>query len=421
MTEIRSFQAVHYNTDKIDDFNKVVCPPYDVISAQQQEEYYHTSPYNFIRILLAEQQEADNEKDNRYTRSKQTYQQWINDGILVQDDKPCLYFYKQEYKVMGSRHSRLGFVGLMKIHDQENSRVYPHEKTHSAAKEDRFKLWKEVDAGLSPIFVCFSDHERKVGKIFRNDIAMTEPFIDVVDPDDVRHMVWRLEDSQQIDDIVQMIANQPVFIADGHHRFEVSRQIKEWKSKHNKQHTGQEPYNYVMTYFTNMDSRDLQIFPMHRIVKKFPKDISFLEENFRIDRIKTKEDLLVLLAKAGQNEHAFGLYTADGMWLLRLKNKRIIEQVVTEGSEDFKCLDATILKYFVFDKIGIESEDIIYTKDMEDISAMIEEGKAEAGFLMNAVRIQQLKDIALKGEKMPPKTTYFYPKLLSGLTVSKFD
>jgi uncharacterized protein (DUF1015 family) len=282
-------------------------------------------------------------------------------------------------------------------------------------------LWKTLNASLSPIFVCFSDKDRRVEKIFMSDVISTEPFMDVVDVDDVRHIVWRLDDENLVKQIVETMDNQPVFIADGHHRFEVSRQLKQWKTEHNSEHTGKEPYNYVMTYFTNMDSKDLQIFPMHRIVKKFPKDISFLEEHFCINRVKTKEELLVLLAKAGQNEHAFGLYTSDGMWLLRLKSRRLIEEVVKEGSSEYKCLDATILKHFVFDKIDIASEDIVYTKDMNDIIMMVEEGKAKAGFLMNAVKINQLKDIALNGEKMPPKTTYFYPKLLSGLTISKFE
>lgn len=421
MTEIRAFQAVHYNKDKVKDLNKVVCPPYDVISEEQQNDYYKLSEENFIRILLAKQKASDTNADNRYTRSKKDFQQWLRDGILIQDDKPCIYYYRQEYKVLGSRHTRLGFIALMKIQDEEKSKVYPHEKTHAAAKEDRFKLWKTLNASLSPIFVCFSDRDRKIEKIFMSDVVQTEPFMDVVDSDGVRHLVWRLDDEMLVKQIVETMDNQPVFIADGHHRFEVSRQLKEWKAENNPSHTGKEPYNYVMTYFTNMDSRDLQIFPMHRIVKTFPDDISFLETNFRIDRMKTKEELLVLLAKAGQNEHAFGLYTAQGMWLLRLKNKMLIDKAVTEGSPDYKRLDATILKYFIFDQIGILSEDIIYTKEMNDIITMVEEGKAKAGFLMNAVRIQQLKDVALNGEKMPPKTTYFYPKLLSGLTVLKFD
>ena len=176
-----------------------------------------------------------------------------------------------------------------------------------------------------------------------------------------------------------------------------------------------------MTYFTNMDSKDLQIFPMHRIVKKFPDDFSLLDEFFRVDRVKKPEELVLLTAKAGQNEHAFGLYTRNGMWLLRLKNKTLIDKMVKEGSTEYKHLDAAILKAFVFDQIGIPSEDITYTKDMSDIIRMVDDGEAKAGFVLNPVRMQQLKNIALNGEKMPPKTTYFYPKLLSGLTVYRFD
>jgi uncharacterized protein (DUF1015 family) len=421
MTEIKPFQALRYNKSKIENFDKVVCPPYDVISEQQQQEYYRLSPHNFIRILLAKQNPSDTKEDNRYTRSKKTYQEWLKDGILLQDDRPCIYYYRQEYKVLGSRHSRLGFIALMKTQDEENSKVYPHEKTHAAAKEDRFHLWKALNAALSPIFVCFSDKDRKIEKIFTTHVVQSAPEVDVMDSDGVRHIVWPLGDPRLIQEIVDAMANQPVFIADGHHRYEVSRQLKQWKAAHSSGHTGQENYNYVMTYFTNMDSRDLQIFPMHRIVKNFPKDSSFLEESFRLDRIKTKEELLVLLAKAGQNEHAFGLYTRDGMWLLRLKNKTLIDKIVTEGSSQYKRLDATILKYFVFDPVGISSEDIIYTKDMNQVTGMVDDHQAEAGFLMNAVRMQQLKEIALNGEKMPPKTTYFFPKLLSGLTVLTFD
>jgi len=421
MTEIRPFQAIRYNEEKVRNMEQVVCPPYDVISEKKQTEYQNASPYNFIRVMLAKQDAAAVKDTARYREAKAAFQQWMKDGILVQDDRPCIYYYRQEFRVLGSRYSRLGFIALMKIQDDENSHVYPHEKTHEAAKEDRFRLWKALNASLSSIFVCFSDKGKKVEKIFVNDVSQTAPVIDVVDHDGVRHIVWRLDDERLIREIVRTMADQPVFIADGHHRFEVSRQIKRWKSEQNPEQTGDELYHYVMTYFTNMDSRDLQIFPMHRIVKTFPEDISFLEENFRLDRMKTKEELLVLLAKAGQNEHAFGLYTRAGMWLLRLKNKMLIDRVVTEGSGEYKRLDATILKYFIFDQVGCASEDILYTKDMDDVIGMVEEGRAAAGFVMNAVRIQQLKQIALNGEKMPPKTTYFYPKILSGLTVLTFD
>ena len=163
------------------------------------------------------------------------------------------------------------------------------------------------------------------------------------------------------------------------------------------------------------------ILPMHRVVKHFPQSLNFLEEFFRVDKVKSKSDLLILLAKAGLNEHAFGLYARDGVKLLRLKSKHIIDEHIADGSLEYKSLDATILKYLVFDKVGIQSSDIIYTKDLNEVTELVDFGQAEAGFIMNPVKVAQLKAIALNGERMPPKTTYFYPKVLSGLTVYKMD
>jgi len=420
MTEIRPFKAVYYNKEKVKDLSKVVCPPYDVISKEQQKEYYDLDEHNLIRVLLGKEKSTDNNQNNKYTRAKETFDNWLKKGILLQDEKPCIYYYLQEYKVVGQKYSRLGFISLMKIQGKEGAKIFPHENTHSAAKEDRFKLWKILSANLSPIFVCFSDMNRKVEKIYEKHLSSKEPVVDVVDNEGVRHILWRLEDPVLVDEVVSTLSEQQLFIADGHHRYEVSRQLKNHKlSKMTKKPTGEEPCNYVMTYFTNMDSKDLQILPMHRIVKKLPQDFGFLEEFFRADKIKTKDELTILLARAGKNEHAFGLYTKEGIKLLRLKHKLLIDQYVSEGSPEYRCLDATILKFFVFDRAGVKSEDIMYTKDLNEVIHKVDEGEAQAGFLMNPVKIQQLRNIALNGERMPPKTTYFYPKVLSGLTIYK--
>lgn len=423
MTEIRAFPAVVYNQEKVK-IEKVICPPYDVISSKQQDQLHKRDPHNFIRILLGKDKPGDDGRENKYSRAKQIFGDWLKEGILAQDEKPAIYFYRQEYKVMGERHTRLGFISLMKIQDDEEARIYPHERTHSEAKEDRFKLWSKLNANLSSIFVCFSDREKKVDKIFAKDVSKTKPFIEAVDDNDVRHVVWRLTDEDKIAQITASLSQQPLFIADGHHRYEVAKMLRQARLEKEPKSTGNEPFNFVMTYFTNMDSRDLKIFPMHRVVKKLtssPSDLAFLDEYFRIDRIKTKEDLVILLAKAGQNEHAFGLYTRDGIQLLRLKSKMLIDKEVKEGSPAFRHLDATILKHFVFDRLGVATEDIIYTSDSTESMNMVDEGQAQAAFIMNPVRIQQLRDIALNGERMPPKTTYFYPKAISGLTVYKMD
>jgi uncharacterized protein (DUF1015 family) len=315
----------------------------------------------------------------------------------------------------------MGFLGLLKINEDSGVHILPHEHTHAAAKTDRLTLWSALKVNLSPIFVGYADKAGRIDRVFFKELATQKPYLEAVDHDKVRHTIWRLENPDRIQEIINVIDGQNLFICDGHHRFEVANQIRREALKRAKKPTGEEAYNYVMTYFTNMDSKDLQIFPIHRIVKKFPISVNLLEQYFRIDKVKTRVDWLVLLARAGQNEHAFGLYNKQGMFLLRLKNKMLIDKMVQEGSKDYRGLDAAILKAFILDQVGVTSEDIVYSKDPDEVLQAVNEGGAEAGFLLNPVQVAQLRSIALNDERMPPKTTYFYPKVLSGLTIYKMD
>ena len=448
MSSIKPFRAIRYNAEKIKDLGKVMCPPYDVISQDEREDFAARSPYNFVHVILPKDAlpkappagqrfpagkslsaGGEEEEEDRYQRAKRIFSEWRNGSILIQDEKPAIYFYKQEYKSCGQKYSRLGFISLMHLRDGEESRVKPHENTHAHAVEDRFKLWRGLNANLSCIFVCYSDRQKKIEKIFTKKVLAQQPLADIVDDDGVGHRLWRLDDMAIIDEINASIGGQHLFIADGHHRYRVAQELRRQKlAKMTQKPAGDEPFNYVMTYFTNLDSRDLQILPMHRIVKSFPVELGILpvgslweEEFFRIDRLPNKDELLIPLARAGKNEHAFGLYTKGGVRLLRLRNKLLVDKFIKEGSREYKHLDATILKHFVFDKAGIRSEDIIYTKDFDEVISMVDQGQAAAGFIMNPVQIAQLQAIALNGEKMPPKTTYFYPKVLSGLTIYTMD
>jgi uncharacterized protein (DUF1015 family) len=421
MSALKPFSAVFYNKEKVENLSTVFCPPYDVISPEQQEAYYKQDAHNFIRLELTKETPKDSARDNKYTRARKTFEEWLKKGVLKQDDASCVYFYKQDYKYQGQKYVRMGFLGLLKLTEDSGVKILPHEHTHAAAKTDRFTLWSSLKANLSPIFVGYADKSAKVDKIFLKELANQKPYLETVDTDKVKHTIWRLENPESIQGIVNVIDGQNLFICDGHHRFEVARQIRAEALKKAKKTTGNEPYNYVMAYFTNMDSRDLQIFPIHRIVKKFPISVNLLEQYFRIDKIKTKVDWLVLLARAGQNEHSFGLYNKEGMFLLRLKNKMLIDKMVKEGSKDYRSLDAAILKSFVFDQVGVTCEDIVYSKDPDEVVLAVNEGRAEAGFLLNPVQVGELRAIALNDERMPPKTTYFYPKVLSGLTIYKMD
>ena len=399
----------------------MVCPPYDVISKEDQIRYHHMHPNNYIHILLGLDRFDDNSYNNKYTRAKKAFESWIKKGILIEDAKPCIYYYKQEYILKGQRFSRLGFISLMRLHEKEDSKIFPHENTHMRAKQDRLRLWRNTKANLSPIFVCYSDYQKKVAKIFTNFVANEEPFMDVTDTEGVRHVLWRLENPDLINEIKNTLAEQQLFIADGHHRYEAALQYRRVRLGKRKKSNAQESFNFIMTYFTSIDAKDLLILPIHRVIRKVKIDDALLDKFFRIDKIKNPQDLPIWLVKAGQNEHAFGLYTRDGIRLLRLKNKMLVAEHIDEGSEEFRNLDATILKNFVLDHVGVESDDIIYSKDMKEAMDMVDSKKADACFIMNPVKVEQLKAIALNGERMPPKTTYFYPKVLSGLTIYRLN
>ncbi|MBF0594904.1 MAG: DUF1015 domain-containing protein [Candidatus Omnitrophica bacterium] len=421
MSLIKPFQGLVYDLAKIADMTKVVCPPYDVISPEEEVKLQKRSPYNFIHVMLAKADARQAADDVRYDKAGETLRQWIKSGIIVQDKKPCIYYIKQEYKIVGQKFSRMGFLAAMKIED-EKAKIYPHEKTHAGAKEDRFKLWCALKAACSPIFVCFSDAQKKVEGTFQRKVASTKSFVDVTEADGTRTQAWRLEDPALIEDVTNAFHDQNLFIADGHHRYEVSKRYRAMMLEQHPDATGEEPWNYVMTYFTNIDSKELQIFPIHRIIKTFPKDLAFLEEIFRMDYIKNRKDLAVMMAKAGRNEHAFGLYTKKGAYLLRLKNKMQIDQYIKEGSRDYRGLDSLILKAFILDKLDIKSEDITYCNmDLEGCFNAVDNGAGEAAFILNPVRIEQLRAIALNGEKMPPKSTYFYPKALSGIALYQLN
>lgn len=418
MSVLKPFKNVYYNLDKVGKAENVMAPPYDVIDKEQEQGLQDRSPYNFVRLSLTKGGAQD---DTTYPKVAELYKQWLKEGILIQDDTPGIYYYKQEFKVMGQKYSRLGFIGLMKLEDDAKSKVKPHEKTHTAAKVDRLKLWTALNSHLSCIFVCFDDKQKSVENVFMKHVAPTEPVFDVLDDDGTRNILWRLTDESLIEQIQKSVGDQSLFIADGHHRYEVSKQYRQIQLEKNPNATGDEGFNYTMTYFTTMDAKNLQIFPTHRVLRDYEVSLEKLEEFFRIDQIKTKEDLHILLAKAGQNEHAFGLYTKNAMYLLRLKNRMLIEEHIKEGSNALRHLDANIIKHLVFDKEGIVSDDIINVKYLDEAIAYVDNGTATAAFILNPVKVDELREIAQNGELMPPKTTYFYPKVLSGLTIHKMD
>ena len=427
MSKTKAFKAVVYNSKIIGDFKHVVCPPYDVISSQAQDMLAERSLHNFIHILLAK----DSPLDDKYRRAGTIFRGWLKEGVLVQDEQPAVYFYSQQYVIRGEKKTRLGFISLLRLADEKSSAVFGHENTHQAAKQDRFKLVKQVRANLSPIFIIFLDKKRIIQRIFQRFLPAQKPFIEVTDDEKTVHKLWRLNDPDILKAIELSMNNEDMFIADGHHRYEVSCTYRDlMREKLGAQFTGEEDFNFCLAYFTNTDYRGLSILPIHRLLKLDMRlDLNdFMEkskEYFDIDQLKDRTRFFFLMEKAGCTEHLLGLYKDKKYFLLRLKNVKMLDKLIADKPKEYRALDVAILNYLVLKNILKFDLDnlaaITYSPDPYELMDQVDNDPLNVAFFLNPVKIQQIINIATSGNKMPPKSTYFYPKVLSGLVVNKFE
>lgn len=425
MAKIIPFKAVIYNADKVKDLSSAVCPPYDVIPAERQEYLHEINPYNFIHILLG----RDIAGEDKYERAGGYFNAWLKNKILVQEENPAIYFYIQEYKVKGEKRIRYGFICLLQLTDK-NSAVYAHEHTRLGPKEDRLRLLKQVKANLSPIFVVFADNKRIIQRTYQKYIQAAKPFIDITDDEKTTHKLWRLDSCEVISFIKDGLLKENIFIADGHHRYEVACAYRDLMKEKLGKITGEEDFNYILAYFTNTDSRGLSIFPIHRLLK-LDSRISLdgfkvkLKEYFDIEEIKEKIKFFFLLEKAGRSEHILGMYKEKKYFFLRLKNIKILDRLISDKPKEYRLLDVSILNQIVFKdilKIDLENKDILtFSPDAGELIKEVDKDASYTAFFLNPVTIQQIMAVALKGERMPSKSTYFYPKVLSGLVVNKHE
>lgn len=426
MAKIKPFRAVIYNQEKIKDLSAVVCPPYDVISPKDQQYYHERSQYNLIHILLGN----DIEGEDKYQRGADYFKEWLKNRILLREEKPCVYFYSQEYKIKGEKRTRLGFISLLKL-EKKGSSVFGHENTELAPKEDRLRLLKRVKASLSPIFAIFLDKSKIIQRLYQNSVKGKEPLMSLVDKEKTLHKIWRIDSPETLADIQSGILTEDVFIADGHHRYEAACAFRDkMKKKLAGAYTGEEDFNFVLAYFTNTQPRALLIMPIHRLVKLEERldleDFKVkLKEYFDIDEVKDKARFFFLMAKGGRTEHVIGVYWNKKYRLLRLKNIKAPDKLMSDKSKEYRCLDVSILNALVLKSLLQENPEhnrnITFSPCAEDLIDKVDSDTRYIAFFLNPVKSEQIIAVALKGEKMPPKSTYFYPKVLSGLVINKFD
>ncbi len=425
MTNIRPFKAVVYNPEKVKDLSGVACPPYDVISASRQEYYYNLSPYNFIHILLSR---AASGKD-KYQQAEYYFREWLKNKVLIRDREEAVYFYSHQYNIKGEKKTRFGFIALLEM--GENSSVFAHEHTRLEAKEDRLRLLQTVKANLSPIFVLFPDKKRIIKNTFQQYLEGRIPFINIIDEEKNTHQVWRVDAPEILESIQARIRDENIFIADGHHRYEVACAYRdEVRARLGAGAARSHDSNYVMTYFTNIESPGLTILPIHRLVTldgppATDELIKRLKDNFYAEEVKDRAKFFFLLEKAGRTEHILGMYKDKRFWFLRLRNIKILDKMIGDKPREYRSLDVSILNFLILkDILKLDLDDkerITFNPHADELIEGVDNGAAHIAFFLNPTKIQQILPVALSGNKMPPKSTYFYPKVLSGLVINKHE
>ncbi|MBF0494112.1 MAG: DUF1015 domain-containing protein [Candidatus Omnitrophica bacterium] len=419
MALVRPFKGYLYNSVEINGaFGSVCAPPYDVISPAMQDEFHGRSRYNVVRLILARSELSDTGTQNKYTRAGELLKEWVAHGILTQDRDEAFYVYRQDYEAEGKICRRIGFLGKMKIEDPEEKGVLPHEKTHSKPKEDRLCLIKEVKGNLSPVFGLYLDREGITSEPI-DKVMLKEPVINFEEKGE-RHRLWRVTDRADISKISDFLKDKKIFIADGHHRYEVARNYRDIM----RQTPGYDGRaDYIMTYFTGMDNEDksnLTILATHRVIDNFDYNSTVISRMERIFTAKKHGSLRRLTAYlGGELGHIFGFYSNGDYYSFELgKSVKPEELIKCENSPDWKKLDVSILHNLILGdilKINPSENTIHYFIKPEEAVDFAAEKRTRCAFLLNPTKIGELRRVAENGEVMPQKSTYFYPKLLTGL------
>lgn len=430
MVEVKPLNAIVYNQDKVK-MDDVIAPPYDVILDDYREELYERSDYNIVKLILAKGSKDLSDLNNRYDEAKKNFHQWLEEKVLIKLDKPCILYILQRYTTeQGKKIERKGFIARNKIEDFSTKKILPHEFTMGGPKEDRLNLTKKCEANFSQIFMVYSDPQKQI----ENAIDFTQkPFIDATDDNGVQNIVFKIEDEKTLSLIEKVLEDKTLLIADGHHRYETAMNYRNLQKEDKNA-----DYNYVMSYFTNLDDENLLVFPTHRIITKWVEPYVLLDKVKKYFDIKdfefngqNKDEVKAKFLQAIEDENekqiSMGLYmkNVNKFYLLTLREDVSAVLDEFEVPDVLKTLDLTVLhKVLITKELGYTQEEqmaqdgIKYIKQESEAFDLIDSGKAEASFIMAYPKIKDIKEISEAGFRMPQKSTYFYPKLLSGIVIN---
>lgn len=443
MAEIAPFHGWMYNRERFEDLSVLVAPPYDVISPEDQEALYQASPHNVIRLILGKKKTGDSDWDNRYTRSAETLKRWVRSDVLVRSASPSMYVTSMSYDPGdgSGMKTRWGLITLVRIEDEGSTVILPHERTFSAHRDDRLRLMRATDTQTCQVFALYEDPKNTVMKPFEEALEQ-EPDLAFDQQDGSSHRLWVVSDPSVFSRAAEAIKPLNLFIADGHHRYETARNYRNLMRARYGHRPSNRSFEFVAMYLCDMTDPGLTVLPSHRLIRHlgdepetaFPEDLAQWFEKSPLPMPLSEagsraNEIRGLIEEAGRETMAFGLFRhghEDG-FIFRLR-KGAEADMGDDLHDSLRKLDVLILSRFAFQRsLGFSREQLdnetrfVYDSDMKRALTSIAKGEFSMGFFINPTKIAHVREVASNQLVMPRKSTYFYPKVLTGLVFNRMD
>lgn len=427
MATIRPFQGVRYNPEKIDDLSSVISQPYDRVRHGLQDKYYDLHPNNIVRIIKGKEKPGDDKMQNVYTRAREYYESWLGEGVLVREDTPALYVLRQNFTLSdGTEKSRQGLVTAFELCTFDEGIVLPHERTHKGPKVDRLNLMRATEVNFGHIFMLYPGD--RINQLLNEAIEKADGFqARELFEKDVAQQFWSVTDQDVIEAVVEEMApKRNLIIADGHHRYETALNYRDEMREKHPDAPPNAGFNYRLVTMVSMQDPGLVILPTHRLIHSYGRKSGQeiregAEEYFNVMVVEDRDALEDALDKATPEHPRFGFY--DGSYaVFELQDPSVMERVLPDRARAWRMLDVSILHELAIERVMEiskeaveEKENIEYLRDPQRGYDAIKDNEAEFLFVMNSTRMEEVRACTSAGEKMPQKSTDFYPKVISGL------
>ncbi len=424
MAVIKPFKGMRFDIEKAGELKSLCCPPYDIISEEQRREFIAQNEYNVIRL------ELPREGEDVYARAGEVLDLWRSQGVLIYEDRPAIYVYEMEFNAYNKRRSVKGIIARVKVEPFSKGVILPHEFTLSKAKTDRFNLMKATNCNFSQIYALYMDSEHTTLNTI-DELSTGDAPYEFTDDDRITHRLWIITDEDVIEKLCADFEDRKLYIADGHHRYETAVNYRDYCRENGISKEG-DAQDYQMMYLVDMEHPGLVVFPTHRMVRDLPsfdKNIVLdgCKEYFETEKFDSVGNMNTLLSKKyKEGKKAFAFYVGKGEWyMLTLKDIGVMSSVLPDLSAASQQLDVSVLHSLILEKtMGIDKENmanqinLTYTKFFEEAIIKVDKGEFQCSFILNPTRVTEIRDVAAEGEKMPQKSTYFYPKMITGMVMN---